>query len=371
MINEDIKVTEQDILKCISAENIKNKLKLNEVYSTRETIYVTCPFCNSKKGSMKLNKFYNSYVCKDCDEKGYLIGLYAKLKGMSNKSAYKELVSSKAEIEIKNDLYLLLNNTKNEEELDSIYNVFLNKLNLSSEHTMKLLNYGFTIEEINEIGFKTIPNNEQEKIKICNEMIKEGFSLAGTPGFYQDKKFRWTFNSHKGFFVPIKDNHKINSLRIHLDSIYNTDTTDIWFSSNNKYNGTKAINRSMILYPKEATLKIMNNKTLNNNVILVTEMLLAYKTKIEFEDAIVIAIPNTISKKELARVNNMLNIDYIDLILDTHTVLHGSDNLIRTFYTEFGEDKIDIHASINNCEIPSKLVQKYNIKKNNMQVKYA
>ena len=358
---------QQDILNCISAENIKNKLRLNEIYSTRDTIYVTCPFCNSKKGSMKLNKIYKTYVCKDCDEKGYLIGLYAKLKGISNKDAYKKLTSSKPEIERSYNIDFLVNNIKSDDELDCIYSFFLKQLNLSSEHTMKLLNYGFTLDEINEIGFKSIPNNEQEKIRICKKMIEEGYILQGTPGFYQDKKFRWTFNSHKGMFIPIKENHKINSLRIHLDSMYNTDTTDIWFSSNNKYNGTKAINRNMILYPETSALKIINNK-LNKDIFIATEMLLAYKTKKIFEDSIVIAIPNTISKKELTRIKDIIDINHIDLILDTHTVLHGSENLIKAFYSIYGENKVEIHVSINNCEIPDKLIQKYN---NNMQLKCA
>ena len=362
---------QQDILNCISAENIKNKLRLNEIYSTRDTIYVTCPFCNSKKGSMKLNKFNKSYVCKVCDERGYLIGLYAKLKGITNKDAFKELISSQAELDKGSNSYIVVNNIKAEDELDTIYNSFLKELNLSSEHIMKLLKYGFTIDEINDIGFKSIPNNENQKIKICNRLIEEGFNLSGTPGFYQDKKFRWTFNSHKGFFIPVRDNHKINSLRIHLDSMYNTDTTDIWFSSNNKYNGTKAINKTMILYPEAFVLKVMNNKSLNNNVIIATEMLLAYKIKMRFKDKIVIAIPNTISKRELSKINDILAINYIDLVLDTHTVLHGSDNLIKDLYNKFGEDKIKIHVSINNYEIPSQLTEEYDKNKNTMQIKYA
>ena len=46
MHRRKLKLKQQDILNCISAENIKNKLRLNEIYSTRDTIYVTCPFCN-------------------------------------------------------------------------------------------------------------------------------------------------------------------------------------------------------------------------------------------------------------------------------------------------------------------------------------
>ena len=127
----------------------------------------------------------------------------------------------------------------------------------------------------------------------------------------------------------------------------------------------------MILYPEAFVLKVMNNKNSNNNVIIATEMLLAYKIKMRFKDKIVIAIPNTISKRELSKINDFLNINYIDLVLDTHTVLHGSDNLIKDFYNKFREDKIKIHVSINNCEIPSQLTEKYDKNENAMQIRYA
>lgn len=61
-------------------------------------------------------------------------------------------------------------------------------------------------------------------------------------GFFQEEDFGWTFTNAKGFFVPIFDeNNKIQALSIHLDNLFNG-TTDIWFSSKDKINGTATKN---------------------------------------------------------------------------------------------------------------------------------
>ena len=106
---------------------------------------------------MRLNTNNNSYICKECEARGYSIGLYARNKYITNKEAYKKLISEKADM--RNNLInsIITNTKKNDEELNVVYQAFLEKLSLSSEHIMKLLNYGFTMEEIEKIGFKTIP----------------------------------------------------------------------------------------------------------------------------------------------------------------------------------------------------------------------
>lgn len=281
-------MNQQDILKRTSIINVKNKLGLVEIFSKKDIIYVRCPFCFSTKGEMKLNITNNSYICKNCEQRGYSIGLYAKIKQISNKEAYNQLIIQEANINNNLISTFITNGKKNREELDIVYQAFLDKLKLSSEHTMKLLKYGFKIDEIEKIGFKSIPNNDKTKIKICRELIAEGIELRGIPGFYKDKKFRWNFKSHNGIFVPVIDNCKITSLRIHLDKEYNTDTTDIWFSSSQENEGTKINNNIMILFPENNRIQIMNNAKERKNIIIASEMILAYKLANKFKDTIII-----------------------------------------------------------------------------------
>lgn len=282
------KLDQQEILNRTSIINVKNKLRLEEIYSKKDIIYVKCPFCSSQNGTMRLNISNNSYICKKCEARGYSIGLYAKNRYISNKEAYLDLISKEADISNNLTTSTITHIKKNSEELDIVYQSFLEKLSLSSDHIMKLLKYGFTIEEIESIGFRTIPTQEEQKIEICRELINEGIDLSGTPGFFKDKKFRWNFKSHKGIFIPIIDNCKIISLRIHLDTMYSIDTSDIWFSSSQENEGAKISNNIMILFPKENRLQLINNNQEKKDIIIASEMILAYKIAGAYKKNIVI-----------------------------------------------------------------------------------
>lgn len=279
---------QQEILNRTSIINVKNKLGLKEIYSKKDIIYVKCPFCSSEKGTMRLNISNNSYICKKCEARGYSIGLYAKNKYISNREAYQRLINEEADISNNLMTSIITNTKKNKEELDIAYQAFLEKLSLSSDHTMKLLKYGFTMEEIEKIGFKTIPTQENQKIEICRELQTEGIDLSGTPGFFKDKKFRWNFKSHKGIFIPVLDNCKIVALRIHLDTMYSIDTSDIWFSSSQENEGTKADNNIMILFPEGNKIQLMNNLKEKRDIIVASEMVLAYKIANTYKESIVI-----------------------------------------------------------------------------------
>lgn len=62
---------------------------------------------------MSLNTRDNKYCCSRCGTGGYSIGLYAKVRGIDNKKAYKELLqmecySQNKSIDMMNFLYQLL-----------------------------------------------------------------------------------------------------------------------------------------------------------------------------------------------------------------------------------------------------------------------
>lgn len=348
----------QDVFNCISIINVKNKLNLQEIYSKGNIIYVKCPFCFSNKGTMLLNVSNNSYICKNCEERGYSISLYAKCKYISNKKAYKILLQSKPDMQSNIINTIITNVKKNDEELDFVYQEFLEMLQLNPEHTMKLLKLGFDITDIEEIGFRTIPTNEEEKERICQVLINNGLDLKGIPGFYQNNRFRWTFKSHKGLFVPVINNCRIIGLRINLDKKYDMETTDIWFSSGQDNNGTKASNNMMILLPKENRLQIINDKKNEKDIIITSEMILGYKAYIKYPDKIVIAVPNVITNSEIKKLDKIKNICAIHVVMDKHTVLHNSESLMSSLINKYGKEKVELDISLNECEIPESLDKK-------------
>lgn len=345
----------QDVFNCISIVNVKNKLNLHEIYSKGNIICVKCPFCFSGKGTMLLNVSNNSYICKNCEERGYSISLYAKCKYISNKEAYKVLLQSKPDMQNNIINTRVTNPKKNDEELDLVYQEFLQMLQLKPEHTMKLLRLGFDIDDIEEIGFRSIPTNENEKERICQSLIDNGLELKGTPGFFQNNKFRWTFKSHKGIFVPVINNCKIIGLRIHLDEKYDMETTDIWFSSGQNNNGTKANNNIMILLPKENRLQIMNDEKRKKEIIIVSEMIFAYKIHIKYQNKIIIGVPNMITNSEIKKLDKIRNVSTIHVVMDKHTVLHNSKSLMSSLINKYGKENVELRVSLNVCEIPEEL----------------
>jgi len=352
---------EKDFSKNISIINVMNKLKLDKIYELGDVIYIKCPFCYSKNADMKLNINNNSYVCKNCEEKGYSIGLYAKLKFITTKEAFKELISEKPEIDFKVNK-ILQNDRKSDNELHFVYSEFLKKLKLERKHFEKLISYGFSEEYIIKNKFKSVPNDESIKIKICEQLIKEGCRLQGITGFYQNSNFKWTFKSHEGIFIPVINN-TILGLRINLDKEYNTNTSDIWFSSSNCYNGTKARNDIMVLKPKDNILELVNQKN-KKDVIVTTEMILAHKLASKYRDTIVIGIPNVISKQKVESLRKLININNIFFIMDFHTMMTSPVSALEHFYNYYDKSKILICFSMKECEIPKKIHERFDKKVN-------
>ena len=191
-------------------------------------------------------------------------------------------------------------------------------------------------------------------LRYLENKIRENFDLEGTPGFFKDRKFRWNFKAHKGILIPIKENHRIIALRIHLEDIYNTDTTDIWFSSSQDCNGSKTLNNIMFLYPEENAIQFMNN-TGTKDIIIVSEMILAYKIHLYFRNNIVIGVPNVISKKELQKLKRIQKVNDVHVVMDKHTVLHNSENLLENLYKLYPRRKIKLHFSLKDGEIPGSI----------------
>lgn len=115
-------------------------------------------------------------------------------------------------------------------ELDPIYRSFMQLLKLSKQHQRKLLNDGWDKDMILSGKIKSLqlikkydeskgfPTDQEERLKICRELLKEHHSLQGVPGFYQDDFGRWTFSGKSGMLFPLMDRHGyLYRLRLRLD----------------------------------------------------------------------------------------------------------------------------------------------------------
>lgn len=167
----------------LSIINVKNKLNLTEGYCNGNNIYVYCPFCNledEKKAHLKLNVENDSYYCNCCGANGYAVGLYAKCNFITNKKAFEILSKEDADM-CTNFKAIKKANRKSDEDISTVYKYFLKMLGLNKKHCKILMKMGFSKEEILNSGFRSIPESENEKIKLCNRLKKCGFELYGVP----------------------------------------------------------------------------------------------------------------------------------------------------------------------------------------------
>lgn len=213
---------------------------------------------------MSLNTRDNKYHCMRCGNGGYSVGLYARVRGIDTKKAYKELLEKecysldRSRIEISP-----INLLADIEIRDKIYREFLSMLKLDSQHRMYLKNLGLLNSSIENGMYKSIPKNYIKR-RLVGSALSRKYNLCGIPGFYQEEDFRWVFSKYSGFFVPVFDqNGYIQGLSIHLDKPYNN-TQDIWFSSSNKINGTSA--KSFVM--KNNINKNSSNLIITDNFLL-------------------------------------------------------------------------------------------------------
>lgn len=337
---------ENNIYNCINISNVINKLKINKTKIIGSNIYVNCPFCqknNEKIGYMKLNALNNLYICNNCESAGTSIELYAKMKYISTKDAFKQLLRESPILD--NIPYIYNNTIKDESYRDLVYSNFLEMQKLDNKQYLKLINMNFKEDYIIKNRFKSIENNEYKKKKICKKLLEQGLKLDGIPGFFQDEDFRWTFKSHKGIFIPVIQDNKIQGLRILLDREYRNDTANIWFSSSNEYNGTKATNWPMILKKEESNWIDMYNSNKEKTIIIATEMILAHKI---FNDTnmTVIGIPNNIDKDWILEIVKRMNAKEVFLYVDKYTILHTGTLMQRNIIEPLESEDIKVNFRV-------------------------
>ena len=282
---------------------------------------------------------------------GYSVGLYAKMKKLSNDKAFKELLEREC---FSQDRTLLeirpMNQLADIETRDKIYRDFLSMLRLEVQHKRYLRNMGFLDSTIEDNLYKSVPKNYIKRRMIANNLSKK-YKLEGLPGFYQEEDFKWIFSKYNGFFVPVFDaNGYIQGLSIHLDKPFNNNQ-DIWFSSNNKINGTRAKNWIMK----------SNINQYSTSVILTDSLLLGALAK-DITDKSVIAfqniansymilkeIENTQIKDIIFLVRRNNNLDYIinRVFRDLIPLGYNLDSKYISNYKDFFNDNFNVSNTLN------------------------
>ena len=148
----------------INITNVINQLHLKKTNTIGNYIYAICPFCqkeDEKNGYLKINTINNVFICRRCEESGSSIELYANLKYISTKEAFKRLLKETPVLD--NVPYAYNNPVKDEYYRDIVYRKFLDMQTLNDVHYKKLKEMNFTDKYIKDNQFKSIENNIYKK----------------------------------------------------------------------------------------------------------------------------------------------------------------------------------------------------------------
>lgn len=201
-------------------------------------IDVDCPFCNAKS-KMNLSAAKNSFRCVVCNESGGQIILYARIHGIDNRQAYREIVellgcneNNAASYKAQQASIPTIKEPPraDRETIHQTYGMMLSCLRLATIHHEQLTERGLPIDDIVKFGYKSVPAFGLQKL--CAELIGSGCSLEGVPGFYKGNDGTWTVKlTAPGLLIPVCGiDGKIEAMQIRLNNPLN-DRKYIWLSS--------------------------------------------------------------------------------------------------------------------------------------------
>ena len=190
----------QEMQQRVNILNVAYHLCLEIIEQRGYEYKAICPFCGynklSKIPTLSLNLENNKYCCSECGAGGYSVGLYAKMKKLSNDKAFKELLEREC---FSQDRTLLeirpMNQLADIETRDKIYRDFLSMLRLEVQHKRCLRNMGFLDSTIEDNLYKSVPKNYIKRRMIANNLSKK-YNLEGIPGMYQEEDFKWLFSKY-------------------------------------------------------------------------------------------------------------------------------------------------------------------------------
>ena len=196
-------------------------------------------------------------------------------------------------------------------------------LKLESDHKKYLSSLGFLETSIKDGLYKSVPKNYIKRRIIGNTLYRKyGYKLAGIPGMFQEEDFKWTFNRYDGFFVPIFKDGYIQGLSIHLDKPFNNNQ-DIWFSSNNKINGTAA--KSWIM---------KNNLNDNSESVIITDNFLMGNLIKETINAPMIAFQNISNSYVILNEIEKTNVRNILFVMRLSYASENMDYIINRIFSD-------------------------------------
>ena len=297
----------------------------------RRAYYIACPRCDKGRDKhLNINLEKDVFNCPRCNFQGGIFDLYAYYTDIPRSGVYKELQarlspggeqlrftgqSKKPKIEPVKEIALAPIEIR-----DGAFRALLSRLSLAADHEENLLNRGLTKEVIRRQGYKTTPVFGARAL--AKQLLSDGLTLAGVPGFYRDDENRWCYVSEqRGILIPVRDlQGRIQGLQIRRDNV--TRRKFRWVSSSTRKDGCRSECWPHLAGPVRETI-ILTEGPLKADVIH------------HLTGHTVLAVPG---------VNALLQVEKVlrDLKeLGVRKILTAFDmDFLRNFYVQSGYDKL-------------------------------
>lgn len=232
-------------------------LRLKTRRPSGNSVYTDCPLCGDRRGKLNLNHEKDVWRCNYCGEKGGMLALYAKVYGITQSEAYREICETlkidgsapdyqvqriQPPPDVSQSPLASIN------EIHQTLSLLFHMLTLSDMHKQKLRQRGLSDRQIECLGYKSTPPP-----CLCRSytewLMQQGCAVQGVPGFYLGEDGKWTVKFHKrtaGIIIPVKGiDGLVRGAQIRLDTPIKDKEDDpdkdgtkyLWLSSSNKNMG--------------------------------------------------------------------------------------------------------------------------------------
>lgn len=73
----------------------------------------------------------------------------------------------------------------------------------------------------------------------------------------------------------------------------------------------------------------------------------------------------------MKKIERIQGINSVYVVMDSHTILHNSENLLSCLNKKYGEDNVKLCVSLNNGNIPSEIENNFNSRNESIIEKIA
>lgn len=254
--------------------------QVKKAQTPKGEVEILCPLVKGKSFEVNVRREqWNCFKkCSGCPGGGGILDLYVLFSGVSDRSqAHREIMQSlngnAANIQkamerkqqhlepVKQACHL------SPKLVDQTYRAFLNMLSLSEAHREDLLKRGVSNEDIERVGFKSVPQGN-DVVNIPKQLVKKGVILQGVPGFFFKDKEPCMSTFGTGYFIPYRNRDGlIVGLQVRYDIELRPDMPPElvkklkkrryrWFTSSHEEGGASAGNVPFWGIPGRETFKV-------------------------------------------------------------------------------------------------------------------